>query len=391
MATPTNLERKKQEAIPITAYVLTFCIGIIGSNSLMLGPIAPVVAISFGSSVPDVMLASSAFGLGTCLSALFLARYIDIFGAFRSIKISMTIISLSVLLSATSPNLLTLITSQFFVGVFTGIAIPAIYVAASHIAPPSLERKTIGVVLVGWTLSLVAGVSFSSLIAENTSWRYAFLILSILNILSASVIHFITHEDTQVTNKTKTPLSTLNNKEIVHLLIICMATMTSFYGVYSFLGDFIFTKLKQPLSSNGVLSILYGLGFGSVAVFRGKLKAACEKMDLGVNLLLLSLSYSFMLFSESFFWISISITILGSINHIAVNNIITKLNIAGKNEKGSVMGLNSAVTYFSVFISSSILGVIYSNFGFKSIVLTAFLFCFSASIYNYLNTRLFKT
>ena len=73
---------------PITAlaYLLTGCIAVIGSNSLVLGPIAPAVAASFGTSVPAVMAASAAFGLGTSASALLLARYIDGVGARRMLQ-----------------------------------------------------------------------------------------------------------------------------------------------------------------------------------------------------------------------------------------------------------------------------------------------------------------
>ena len=388
MTTPVKCQQtRQQEPIPVSTYILTLCIGIIGSNSLLLAPIAPVVAISFSKSVPNVMLASSAFGLGTGFSALFLARYIDVFGAFRSIKISMLTISLSTLLSAVSPNLLSLIFSQLTAGLATGIAIPAIYVATSFISPPSLEKKTLGIVLVGWTLSLVAGVSFSSLIAENSNWRYVYFLLSSLNVISITLLHFSVKNETPCIRKTNSPLKILNNKEIVHQLIICAAIMTSFYGVYSFLGDYIFTKLQKPLSANGISSILYGIGFGSVALFRGKLKHICENLNFSTALLILSLNYLSIFFSEKYIAICIFMTTLGCINHIAVNSLIAKLNYAGGDEKGNVMGLNSAVTYFSVFISGSALGFLYSIFGFKTIVLISFILCLTASAFSKKNTN----
>ncbi|MGS3451972.1 hypothetical protein ACB376_29240 [Klebsiella electrica] len=80
-------------------------------------------------------------------------------------------------------------------------------------------------------------------------------------------------------------------------------------------------------------------------------------------------------------------TTLGCINHIAVNSLIAKLNYAGGDEKGNVMGLNSAVTYFSVFISGSALGFLYSIFGFKTIVLIAFILCLTASSFSKKNTN----
>lgn len=67
--------------IPPAVFILTAAVTVIGSNSLVLAPIAPEVAATFGVSVQRVMAASAAFGLGTAASALFLARFIDRFGA----------------------------------------------------------------------------------------------------------------------------------------------------------------------------------------------------------------------------------------------------------------------------------------------------------------------
>ena len=51
----TALQADARPPIPAIAYLLTGCIAVIGSNSLVLGPIAPAVAASFESSVPTVM------------------------------------------------------------------------------------------------------------------------------------------------------------------------------------------------------------------------------------------------------------------------------------------------------------------------------------------------
>ena len=84
----TNENQTASEAprIPSAAYALCLCIGLVGANSLALGPIAPRVAESFASDVPAVMTASAAFGIGTAASALLLAGLIDRFGAGRVLR-----------------------------------------------------------------------------------------------------------------------------------------------------------------------------------------------------------------------------------------------------------------------------------------------------------------
>jgi predicted MFS family arabinose efflux permease len=69
--------------IPPIVWVLTGCIGLIGSNSLALGPIAPSIAADLTTSVQTVMAASAGFGLGTALGALALGQLIDRVGPQR--------------------------------------------------------------------------------------------------------------------------------------------------------------------------------------------------------------------------------------------------------------------------------------------------------------------
>ena len=110
--------------IPPFAFVLTACIGVIGSNSLALGPIAPEVARSLGADVPSVMTASATFGLGTAASAIFLGRLIDRYGARRMLALALLLFAAGIGVSAAAPALSVLITAQLLVGIAGGIVRP---------------------------------------------------------------------------------------------------------------------------------------------------------------------------------------------------------------------------------------------------------------------------
>ena len=125
--------------IPALAYLLTGCIAVIGSNSLVLGPIAPAVAASFAISVPVVMIAAAVFGLGTSASALFLARYIDRIGARRMLQGALLLLAIALVASAAAPTVMMLVAAQLLAGIAAGIAMPAIYASSAAIAPPGRE------------------------------------------------------------------------------------------------------------------------------------------------------------------------------------------------------------------------------------------------------------
>ncbi len=117
-------------------YVLTGCVGVIGANSMVLGPIGPEVAASLGATVPAVMMAAAAFGLGTAASALFLARFIDLVGSARMLKFTMSLLGAALLFCASAPSVTLFVASQLIAGVASGIALPAIMPAPR----PSLSR-----------------------------------------------------------------------------------------------------------------------------------------------------------------------------------------------------------------------------------------------------------
>ena len=126
-----------------------------------------------------MLWATSAFGLGTSASALFLARYIDRLGA-AVLRLALALFAAALLAASAAPAVSVLIAAQLVAGLACGVALPAIYASAAAISPGGRESRTIGVVLTGWTVSMVAGVALSALIADFLDWRLVFLLAGLL-------------------------------------------------------------------------------------------------------------------------------------------------------------------------------------------------------------------
>jgi predicted MFS family arabinose efflux permease len=209
--------------LPAMTYVLTGCVAVIGSNSLGLGPIAPAVADSLGTSVPTVITAAAAFGLGTAASALFLARHIDRIGARRMLQFALALLAAGLFVSAVSPAVAVLIAGQLVAGIASGIALPAIYSNAAAVAPPGRESRTIGVVLTGWTLSMMVGVSLSAVLADLVHWRAVFAAIAALALVALSMLSISSYRDIPTTESSPLPLEALKIKGIKPLLIAPLA------------------------------------------------------------------------------------------------------------------------------------------------------------------------
>ncbi|ANT50376.1 MFS transporter [Mesorhizobium amorphae] len=367
--------------IPAIAYLLTGCIAVIGSNSLVLGPIAPAVAASFGASVPAVMIASAAFGLGTSASALFLARYIDRIGARRMLQGALLLLAIGLVASALAPTVTALVAAQLVAGIAAGIAMPAIYASSAAIAPPGRESGTIGVVLTGWTLSMVAGVSLSAVIADLVHWRAVFGTVAVLAAFALAGLTLTSLSDTRKSGPAPTPFGALAVPGIVPLLVACAAFMTAFYGVYGYLGDHLHSGLGQPVSANGWAALAYGAGFGAAALLDGVIDRLGARRVMPFAYLLVAVVYVAIAAASGSFGLTLAmVAVWGLANHFGLNVLVMRLTALDPSRRGTIMGLNSAVTYFAVFVGTTGFGPLYTGFGFAaSAIVAALLMLVAAS------------
>lgn len=353
--------------LPRMAYVLTGCIAVIGSNSLGLGPIAPEVARSFGSTVPAVMTAAAAFGLGTAASALFLARHIDRIGARRMLQFALALLAAALGLSALSPMVIVLVASQLVAGIASGIALPAIYSSAAAVAPPGRESRTIGVVLTGWTLSMVAGVSLSAVLADVVHWRAVFAAIAMLALAAAAMLSIGKYRDVVATQSSPLPLEALKIKGARPLLIACGAFMAAFYGMYGYLGDYLHNGLGQPVSANGLAALVYGVGFGAAALLDNIVDRLGAKRVMPIAFVAAGAVYVGMaLFGANFPALLIAVFVWGLVNHFGLNVLIMRLSALEPARRGTIMGLNSAVTYLAGFVGTAAFGPLHTSFGFAT-------------------------
>lgn len=358
--------------IPALAYLLTGCIAVIGSNSLVLGPIAPAVAVSFATSVPVVMMAAAAFGLGTSASALFLARYIDRVGARRMLQAALLLLTLALVASAVAPTVTALVAAQLLTGIAAGVAMPAIYASSAAIAPPGRESGTIGVVLTGWTLSMVAGVSLSAVLADLVHWRAVFAAVALLAALALGSLTASSLPDVRKAGPAPAPLEALGIPGIVPLLIACGAFMTAFYGVYGYLGDHLHSGLGQPVSANGLAALAYGAGFGTAALFDGIIDRLGARRVMPFAYLLVAIVYvAIAATSNSYGMMLAMVAAWGLANHFGLNVLVMRLSALDPSRRGTIMGLNSAVTYLAVFVGTTGFGPLYSDFGFAASAMVA--------------------
>ncbi len=366
----TNRNQTTSEAprIPGAAYALCLCIGLVGANSLALGPIAPRVAETFASGVPAVMTASAAFGIGTAASALLLAGLIDRFGAGRVLRYALLAFLAALAASGAAPALPAFVGAQLLAGLAAGLALPAIYTLAALAAPAGRESDTLGVVLFGWTLSMVAGVSFSAVIADLFGWRMVYAIVVVAGLAAIAGTTKLTAGGNPTGRAAPSPLSALRVPGIAPLLLACAAFMASFYGVYAYVGDHLHRGLGLPVSAGGLLALCYGLGFGATTFLDRWIDRLGPARLLPLFFAVVGAVYLAMTAASASYPALLAVVFCwGMANHAALNVLILRLAALDPGRRGAIMGLNSGVTYLALFAGTTGFGPLYASAGFSAL------------------------
>ena len=124
-------------------WLLMLGISIVGSNSLVLSPIATDVAASLpSSSATEVMFASAVYGAATAISALTLAPKADQIGLRRALTLALVGLCFAMAICASATALWGLIVGQALAGLAAGLALPAIYGLTAEIAPKGRQSET---------------------------------------------------------------------------------------------------------------------------------------------------------------------------------------------------------------------------------------------------------
>lgn len=354
--------------------LLTASIAIVGSNSLLLSPIAGSIANGFPSTTAaDVMIASACYGLSTAVSALLLAPVADRIGLSRALGFSLIALTVALVISAASPSLFWLCAAQTLAGIGAGVALPTTYGLAVAIAPKGKESETLGWVLTGWTLSMVAGVSMSAVIADYIGWRVVFALLAAISSCLLIALHYFSALPNEKNITTKnSALDALKVPGISAALLVCAAYMIAFYGLYAYIGAHFKSVLNTSTSFAGLTTLAYGIGFG-VATLLDKFidKYGSQRASVWV-FFLLCLVYCSLSLSASFAWAVVALcAVWGLANHLGLNLIVLRLTRLDINKRGAIMGLYSAVTYLCVFVGTSGFKPLFEGFGFGTCAFVA--------------------
>lgn len=368
--------RSTRSARPASSVpALMFAVSVVGSNGLALSPILSDVARSFSTSALTISTAISAYGAATAASAFFLAARIDRIGIRRALLIAMAALIAALVLSAAAPHWIVLTLAQALAGAAAGVILPAAYGSASLIAAPGQEARTLGRVIAGWSVSLVAGVPLSALISDAVGWRATYATLALCAAIAAFSLRRLPERRAAhpAPLRLSRLLAPLSYRDVPALLLGCLAFSSAFYGVYAFLADHVRTLLALSAGQVGFIAFAYGAGFLLAGVAGAPLiERIGPRRALPLALAAIALVYAGLVpAAHSLAAVLAVATLWGAASQLSLNLLVLLLSRARPDERGAVLGLNTCTTYLGASIGTAAAGTIYAHAGFETLGLAA--------------------
>ena len=177
------------------------------------------------------------------------------------------------------------------------------------------------------------------------------------------------------------PLQVLALPGVARLLLVCAAYMIAFYGVYGYIGAHLHEGLGLATSANGAVPLAYGLGFGAAALLDRVIDRVGPARAMPFAYLGIAAVYAALALGSGGYFAIVAVALIwGLLNHFGLNLLILGLTAIDPARRGTILGLNSAVTYLCVFLGTLGFGPLYSLAGFAALAWLAAALCLFAAV-----------
>jgi DHA1 family inner membrane transport protein len=360
--------------------ILMVAVAIIGCNSFLISPILNDIASSLSASTAQISRAISAYGGATALSSLFLAPYARKIGITRTIRYAGMLMVVGIVLSGLSLSWWMLTIAQSLAGVAAGLMLPAIYTLTSDVAPEGEKSEALGKVITGWSLAMVIGIPLSAVIADITNWRVAYGLMAVLGLVFLLFSKRLPVIDTPA-EKLGFPFEEYRkNPDILIMFVVTLLYMTSFYGLYSFVGSFARDSFYNNAALAGLITMAYGIGFGVASLKARWIDKFSPQSSAYIIFITISLIYSILSVSgSSIYLLLVACLLWGAANHFGLNVIVSLLIQLSPSYKMATLGMYSALSYSGTMIGGLVYGYIFNRQGFTSIAYISLVLCIIAA------------
>ena len=209
----------------------------IGTGEFVIMGLMPTIAADLGVTEPQVGHVISSYALGVVVGAPILA----IFGArlYRRhlLLLLMVFFALGNLASALAPDYHSLLLARFVAGLPHGAYFGVAALVAASLVAPNKRAAAISLVMLGLTLAILVGNPLATLLGQQIDWRYAFVAVAMIALLTVLLIAlFLPLDRSVVRSNPLAELQAFRRIQVWYALGIGAIGFAGMFCVFSYLA-----------------------------------------------------------------------------------------------------------------------------------------------------------
>lgn len=299
----------------------------IGITEFSMMGMLPDVAQSLQVSIPEAGYLITAYALGVVIGAPLLVVTMNRFSPLKTLIILMGLFTLFNGLSVVAPDYGLLLVSRFISGLPHGAFFGVGSVIASRLADRGKEAQAVATMYSGLTVANLLGVPLGTYIGHHFSWRYTFLLIVIVGILTILALK-LWMPKMQATPKSKPwkDFGIFRNVNVWFMVLLFSVAPGALFAWISYIAPLMTEVSGIADKYLPYIMVLAGLGMFVGNLIGGKLTDAFSPTKVVVAVLVVQILCMLLIYGLSDnVWVSLVMTFLTGVTTFALVPSLTLL------------------------------------------------------------------
>jgi DHA1 family arabinose polymer transporter-like MFS transporter len=299
----------------------------IGITEFSMMGMLPDVAQSLQVSIPEAGYLITAYALGVVIGAPLLVVVMNRFSPLKTLIILMGLFTLFNGLSVVAPDYGLLLVSRFISGLPHGAFFGVGSVIASRLADPGKEAQAVATMFSGLTVAILFGVPLGTYIGPPCAWRYTFLLIVIVGILTMLALKlWMPKMKAAPKNNSWKDFGIFRNVNVWFMVLLFSVAPGALFAWISYIAPLMTEVSGIADKYLPYIMVLAGLGMFVGNLIGGKLTDAFSSTKVVVAVLVVQILCMLVIYGLSDnVWVSLVMTFLTGVTTFALVPSLTLL------------------------------------------------------------------
>ena len=259
--------------MPIALFALTISAFAIGTTEFVIVGLIPTIANDLGVSLPSAGLLVSLYALGVAIGAPVLTALTGKWNRKNLLLTLMLLFTLGNIVAYFSPNYESLIIARILTGLAHGVFFSIGSTIATSLVSKDKEASAIAIMFTGLTVALVTGVPLGTFIGQEFGWRFTFLAVSALGLVSllGSLVLIPKNLKESIPTKISQQISVLTNPRLLLVYLITALGYGGTFIAFTYLVPILEQVTGFDSKMVAILLLVYGVSVAVGNIWGGKL------------------------------------------------------------------------------------------------------------------------